>query len=224
MSFFKFPRTPHLFVPDGANIRDDKQLSEEEIRVFLQGTIIVEEKVDGANLGISFNHEGQLVFQNRNTQFTHSTPGQFEKLGEWVYQKYKELENILRQDFILFGEWCYAKHSIAYTQLPDWFIAFDIYDKQQQQFLSKPKRDAMLLSMGLTIIPAIAQKKFTKSALWQLLLQSKSAFAEVPVEGFYLRIDKGEYLQKRAKLVRPGFMQQIETHWSKQALVANTLA
>jgi hypothetical protein len=38
--------------------------------------------------------------------------------------------------FILFGEWVYAKHSIHYSKLPAYFIAFDIFDLQNQSFLS----------------------------------------------------------------------------------------
>jgi len=37
-------------------------------------------------------------------------------------------------DVILYGEWCYAKHSIHYTMLPDYFIAFDIFLKSAQRY------------------------------------------------------------------------------------------
>ena len=54
-SFFKFPSTPHLAVLENSNIRDDKVLSKEERELFLQHNVYVEEKIDGANLGISFD-------------------------------------------------------------------------------------------------------------------------------------------------------------------------
>jgi hypothetical protein len=38
---------------------------------------------------------------------------------------------------ILFGEWLMARHTMAYDMLPDWFIAFDIFDTATNQFLSK---------------------------------------------------------------------------------------
>ena len=31
---------------------------------------------------------------------------------------------------VLFGEWCLARHSVPYTRLPGYFIAFDIYSKR----------------------------------------------------------------------------------------------
>ena len=41
------------------------------------------------------------------------------------------LYEILDQDTILFGEWLYAKHSISYNNLPDYFLAFDLYNKKK---------------------------------------------------------------------------------------------
>ena len=39
-------------------------------------------------------------------------------------------------EFILFGEWVYARHSVHYRRLPHYFFEFDIYDKRSQEFLS----------------------------------------------------------------------------------------
>lgn len=65
MEFLKFPRTPHLFVVSGLDIRDDKVLPEPEYQLFLNNNIIIEEKVDGANVGISLSKKGDLLIQNR---------------------------------------------------------------------------------------------------------------------------------------------------------------
>jgi hypothetical protein len=32
---------------------------------------------------------------------------------------------------ILFGEWCRAQHSVFYSRLPDYFLAFDIWDRYE---------------------------------------------------------------------------------------------
>ena len=41
------------------------------------------------------------------------------------------------------------------------------------------------------------------------------------MEGVYLRIDSDERLLERGKIVRPDFVQAIETHWMAKALVKN---
>jgi hypothetical protein len=54
---------------------------------------------------------------------------QFKSIESWAASK-PQLWELLSKDVILFGEWMYAKHSIHYTRLPDYFIAFDIYDRK----------------------------------------------------------------------------------------------
>lgn len=51
--YFKFPSTKHIMLPDDENARRDKVLGSDEIKEFLSNQITIEEKVDGANLGIS---------------------------------------------------------------------------------------------------------------------------------------------------------------------------
>ena len=58
-----FPRTPHLFGSRPG--RDDKVLSETETDAMLAGPLVVQEKVDGSNVGLSLDDAGQLLLQNR---------------------------------------------------------------------------------------------------------------------------------------------------------------
>ena len=64
-NFFKFPSTPHLALLGDVDIRGDKVMSEHERDEFLGHELVVEEKVDGANLGISFDSNGNIRAQNR---------------------------------------------------------------------------------------------------------------------------------------------------------------
>ena len=59
--FNKFPSTPHLALLGGVGVRDDKVMSEFERCEFLRHELVVEEKVDGANLGISFDESKKEV-------------------------------------------------------------------------------------------------------------------------------------------------------------------
>ena len=53
--FFKFPTTPHLTILGTGKVREDKVLTQLERDYFLEHKLTVEEKIDGANLGISFD-------------------------------------------------------------------------------------------------------------------------------------------------------------------------
>lgn len=220
--FFKFPSTPHLATLAGVDIRGDKVLSEPERAEFLQHDLVVEEKVDGANLGISFDSEGNVRAQNRGAYLHLPGSGQWKKLGDWVSHRTDALFEHLSDHFILFGEWCYAQHSVFYDRLPDWFLGFDLYDKQVGRFLASGRRDGLLTKMCIAQVPVIARGRFTYPAIKKLLSQSK--LTDQPAEGLYLRFDQNDWLAQRAKLVRPAFIQSVEQHWSCSAFRPNRLS
>ena len=83
--FFRFPHTPHLAWLGAGQPRDDKVLSPEEAREILSGEVVVEEKVDGANLGLSVDDDGELRVQNRGTYLDLNTShAQFKPLRRWL--------------------------------------------------------------------------------------------------------------------------------------------
>lgn len=219
--FFKYPTTPHLVTLAGVNIRGDKVLSESERDEFLQHDLVVEEKVDGANLGISFDSEGNIRAQNRGAYLHLPGSGQWKKLKEWLAPRTDILFENLTDRYILFGEWCYAQHSVFYDRLPDWFLGFDIYDKLSCHFLSSSRRDDLCKKMRIAQVPVIVCGRFIFPELVKLLSQSK--LTDQPAEGLYLRFDQGEWLAQRAKLVRPAFIQSVEQHWSRSAIKPNRL-
>ncbi len=69
----------------------------------------------------------EICFQNRSHYVTTETATQWKMLDNWKRQHQESLYSILTPNLILFGEWCYSKHSIHYTRLPDYFLAFDVY-------------------------------------------------------------------------------------------------
>lgn len=218
-SFYKFPSTPHLAALGGIDIRNDKVMSEDERRIFLEREIVVEEKIDGANLGVSFDASGSPRFQNRG-QFIHPPfSGQWKTLLSWMDPKMDVLFDALSDRYILFGEWCYAQHSLAYNRLPDWFIGFDLYDKKESKFLPTAHRNTFLENAGIFIVPQVGRGVFTLPELLELFARSR--FGENSVEGLYLRLENDSQLCQRAKLVQKQFIQSIGAHWAKGAIKTN---
>ena len=67
--FIKYPRTPHLFGSKGTD--DDKHLSRQEFEgLIADPSLIVEEKIDGTNVGIHFTSGGRMVLQCRGREIT----------------------------------------------------------------------------------------------------------------------------------------------------------
>lgn len=219
---YKFPSTPHLAWLGSQPVRDDKVLTPDEVGSILTNPVEVEEKIDGANLGISFDEDGSIRFQNRGNWLEGKLTGQWERLRGWAAGHEAALRAHLPQNHVLFGEWCYAKHSVFYDRLPDWFVAFDIYDSATQKFWSAERRNSLLQPAGIFPVPKIASGRFTLQQLTQML-EKPSEFGTEPREGIYIRHEQDGRLIARAKLVRPGFVQQIGVHWSKSIIQTNRL-
>lgn len=205
----------------GVDVRDDKVMSESERDDFLRHPLVIEEKVDGANLGISFDSQGNIRVQNRGAYLPLPATGQWKKLESWLAPRIDALFDHLADKRILFGEWCYAQHSVFYDRLPDWFLGFDLYDKQVGRFYSSERRDDCFSRLEIAAVPFLARGNFSLSEIQRWITKSK--LGEQSAEGVYLRVDQGDWLVQRAKLVGAGFIQALEQHWSRSALRPNRL-
>lgn len=162
----KFPRTRHLLDLGGNGVtRDDLLMSKSEAECFLKGkNISVEEKLDGANIGFSISEDSRILVQNRSHYVTSSSHRQFSTLDNWVLEHEGALFSIVGSGkFILYGEWLYAKHSIFYTNLPSQFMAFDIFNVQEGEFVSRRERNLLLEGTGIETVPLITERTFKQA-------------------------------------------------------------
>lgn len=222
--FFRFPHTPHLAWLGSGQPRDDKVLSAAEAEALLAGEVVVEEKVDGANIGFSTTESGELQVQNRGSYLDRERAHpQFRPLWSWMPAREPELVNALWPNLMLFGEWCYAVHSVVYDRLPDWFLGFDVHDLEADAFWETARRDALLSELRLSPVPRLAKGRFSVEGL-KRLLAGQSRVGGGPMEGLVVRQESGGFTTARAKLVRAEFAQAIEEHWSRGPLRRNKLA
>ncbi|MFW9616421.1 RNA ligase family protein [Aquabacterium sp.] len=219
--FFRFPHTPHIAWLSKGTPRDDKVLAPSEAEALLQHAVVVEEKLDGANMGISFSSEAVLHVQNRGQYLNKPYGGQFARLDEWLAIREGDLFDALGDQLILFGEWCAAQHSLDYDGLPDWYMAFDVYDRQAQKFWSTRRRHELAVKLGLREVPRVSQGQTSLSELTQWVEAHRSHYRDGHLEGVVIRYEDDDWLLQRAKLVRPDFVQAIEEHWRNRAIQWN---
>ncbi|KAF9548631.1 hypothetical protein EC957_005870 [Mortierella hygrophila] len=156
-------------------------------------------------------------------------------------------ENKVLQDgmapYVLYGEWLYAKHSVQYTGLQSWFIPFDLFDVKTGTFVSRAVFRRAIGKTHLVANPAVEVPEgiygdVDKTLTWTLeKLHSRSSLMrgseEVGkegeadtkkdrVEGLYFRIDQGDRLLMRSKVVRPDFIAG-EERWGTKEQVANQM-
>lgn len=216
----KFPRTKHA-INLGSATRDDLILTKEELAKILEYLLYIEEKIDGSNLGIFIDENIVIKAQNRSHIIDSTYHPQYKYLDKWLMQHSDTLLSILEPcNEILYGEWLYMKHSLNYISLPDYFIAFDIYNKTTKTFLNRDALEKRLKNTNIQLVPIIAKQKFKNISDIQKLLTSKSQFYDGFVEGIYIRACDDEKTLYRAKLVRKDFKSGND---NKNIVVVNTI-
>ena len=250
-NFIKYPRTPHLC---GSRLQPgDAEAGQIDIATLSGGLQIWEEKIDGANAAISFP-DGCLMLQSRGHPLNGGArENQFSLFKAWASCHEYQLRSILGQRYIMFGEWCYAKHTVFYDVLPHYFLEFDIYDREQKLFLSTKARHMLLRGSVVVSVPVLHEGKLMterqirnllrsllyKSGDWRKNLFHASTTAGVPIElaeqqtdmsllaeGLYLKHEDERQVLARYKYVRADFLQTIldsGSHWAERPLIANRL-
>jgi len=181
----KFPRTSHLFDAGGTSTTsDDLVMSCDDamLRLMSDGStrVIIEEKIDGANLGISLcPMSAKILVQNRSHYISNGEHAQFSQITEWIELHRLELVDILsggalspkggiqincQNKLILYGEWVVARHSIPYQRLPGYFIAFDLFDKDASRFYSRERFHNIMRGSGVPVVPIIEIRNFASDA------------------------------------------------------------
>ncbi len=237
----KYPRTQHI---KGSKLQDgDYDLSQIPFSKIQNKNIVIEEKVDGANVGISFSTDGELLLQSRG----HFLVGGYKErhydlLKIFANENYQQLYSVLGDKYIMYGEWLYAKHKIYYDALPSYFLEFDVYDKQKGVFLDTTSRRELLKDLPICSVPVLASGKFdslekvlsfltnskykTENCEQNLLqtinalnLDKEECLSETDLsplmEGLYIKVEENGIVTNRMKYVRYSFTQPNSVTTSK---------
>lgn len=249
--FIKYPRTPHL---EGSRLQPG-DTSDDQVSMFHINSLdcdkIWEEKIDGANTGISFTDSDELQLQSRgHVLLGGHRENQFNLFKSWATAKSDDFYCILGRRYIMYGEWCYAKHSVFYDALPHYFMEFDIYDKEDECWLDTPTRHKMLEHSGIHSVPVVHTGPVNSKNLMNLVKPSlyktpgwRESMAiqalrhdldpvrianetdkEDQSEGLYLKCECFGRVIGRYKFIRPSFVQTIienGTHWSDRPILPN---
>ena len=65
------------------------------------------------------------------------------------------LREILGRRYVMYGEWLYARHTIACDRLAHFFIEFDILDRDSGEFLSTERRASLLAGGPVVSVPVL---------------------------------------------------------------------
>jgi hypothetical protein len=233
---YKYPRTRHI---EGSGLqRGDEDLDMARFEEIAGRYLVVEEKMDGANCAVSFDADGKLLLQSRGHFLTGGPrERQFHLFKTWASRYTSELWEALGERYVMYGEWLYAKHTVFYTDLPHYFLEFDIYDKVDHVFLSTERRMRFLeqapfvasvhvLHSGVVpskraLVEMIGPSHFIADDNLDMLRQRCEAYKldyaqalsetdrTVLMEGLYIKVEEAGIVKERYKYVRAGFLQAV---------------
>lgn len=236
LEILKYPRTPHL---EGSRLQPGDEGDEHVRLATLTGRhAVVEEKLDDANVGISFTSGGELLLQSRGHYLVGGgRERQFAPFKQWACAHEARLLALLEDRYVMYGEWMFAKHSVSYDRLPHWFCEFDVYDRVDEVFLSTPRRHALLADSAVVSVPvlragpmprdvralrALVRRSLAKSTHWRdafeqavqrqgldLALAWRQTDKSDLAEGLYVKVEDEHQVLGRYKWVRPDFVQTI---------------
>ena len=234
-SVYKYPKTYHLV---GSGLPQSKKAKAKvPFEAIASRHLVVEEKMDGANVAISFDSTGKLLLQNRGHFLTGGgREKHFSLFKQWAYGRSRELYSVLGDRYILYGEWLYAKHTIFYNHLPHYFLEYDVLDLQSEAFLATPVRQQLLQKLAIVSVPIlytgkptsypeiislVGQSNYIKDNHLETL-KSWCQLKNLPVtinlettdnsslmEGLYIKIEEDGIVKERYKYVREEFIATI---------------
>jgi hypothetical protein len=247
----KYPRTPHL---EGSRLQPgDHDLAQVPLAALRGRYLVVEEKVDGANAGISVTG-GELRLQSRGHYLVGGhRERHWDLFKQWAHAHAAALRAVIG-DNVLYGEWLYAKHTIFYDRLPHYFLEFDVREPDGS-FWSTARRRALLAGAPFVrsvpvvwegvcrdpgALPGLVAPSLYKSAGWRAALAASAEGAGVAAErasretdpsdqaeGLYIKVEEAGRVVERYKWIRASFLTAVVdsgSHWLARPIVPNRLA
>lgn len=208
IALIKYPRTPHL--PYSASVTDDDRTLENDDN-FKGKEVVVTIKMDGENSTIYDDgsyHARSLTSVHRDY---HS----------WLLSYIPTIQYCIPKHCRLCGEYMYAKHSIGYNNLDSYFLAFSLWDNENN-CVSWDDFEKFCNDNNISHVPVIYRGIYDANII--------KGLAENVVrdgqEGLVVRLaDKfhfGQFEKCIAKYVRPNHVQTDE-HWSLSKIEKNEL-
>jgi hypothetical protein len=205
---FKYQTTHHFEWSPGVS-NDDEVLKSSAH--FVGKRVIATKKMDGENTSIYWD----------SYMHARSIDGHGHESQDWVKgQVVPYVAPHLPEGWRICGENLYAKHSLAYDNLPTYFMVFSIWDAENRALSWDDTKEWCEL-LGLQTVPVlydgIWDEKIIRQLATQLDLNTDEGYVVRVADSFSFQ----DFVMSLAKYVRKGHV-QTDRHW-KRTWVPNKL-
>jgi hypothetical protein len=203
-----YPRIPHL-VP-GRGTQDDRVLGPNEADAFLTRPVLVEEKLDGANV-VVWLHDGRVECALRSGSGAQDRGRQLGPLRAWLAERTDRLR-VLLDERALYAEWLLVAHGVRYDALSAYLVGLDLWSPTSG-FVAPDIREELLTQARLVTPPELHRGPIGSIDRLEGLLGRSHAGSE-PMEGVVVRTLDGRE-PRIAKLLRSGFSPATDAAWRR---------
>lgn len=216
----KYNRTFHFPFSPGATSDDKIAASVEKL---IGVPIVLTEKIDGSNT--SLEYDGCYARTHAGAP-THPSFDMLKVL-------HASIKHEINPDVQLFGEWCYAKHSIEYSELPGYFLLFNVrylnYTLDLADWASWEEVEFWAKEIGVSTVPVLFKGTINSEKELKTLVESfmtqPSACGGIR-EGVVARVQRefkdDDFDTCVLKCVRKNHV-NTSAHWLHQVIVKNKL-
>lgn len=212
----KYPRTFHLPNSPG-NTSDDKKI--DSVESILNKKVVITEKLDGSNVCL----ERDVCYaRSHSGPPTHESFDQFKAI-------HASIKHLIPENFQIYGEYCFALHSIYYGKLPNYLNIFAVKDEAKNIWLSWEDVKLWADELKLPTVPELLVNEFDNQKdilnTAEYLSKQKSLYGEIR-EGIVIRLynsfDDVDFSKSVMKWVRENHVTS-NTHWKNQKIIKNKL-
>ena len=203
-----YPRVPHLV--EGCGTSDDVTLDPASVRALLSRPVLVEEKLDGANV-VLWLVEGVVKCALRSGAAGMDRARQLGPLRAWIGEHHDRLVEVLAGVRAVYTEWLLLTHTVHYDRLSDYVVVLDVL-RADGAFAGVDERDAVATALGLPVAPVLHRGVVAGGLDGLNRLAGVSTFADLAMEGLVVRTLDGS-APRVAKLVRRGFVAIDSDEW-----------
>lgn len=135
----------------------------------------------------------------------------------WIKNFWASIKHEIPPNMRICGENLYARHSIAYTDLPSYFMGFSVWE--DDLCLDWDSTIEWFSLLGITSVPIWYRGVYQNSII-------PKSLPSLTVEGYVIRNTQSflykDFENNIAKFVRKNHVQTDE-HWMNQTVIPNTL-
>ncbi|WP_114963099.1 RNA ligase family protein [Tritonibacter mobilis] len=203
----KYGRTFHL--PTSPGVGSDDKIIQDLTHMRAADEVVFTEKMDGENTTI---FSGGCHARSPDSGYHASR--------DWMKAYAAGISPSLSENERIVGEYLFAKHSVAYDELPSYFLGFAWIVGDEVQ--SWDETLGRFEELGVMPVPVLQRGKFNDAGVNSVLnlldLNTQEGFVVRSISPF-LESDMATHI---AKYVREGHVQS-DIHWTKAQIVKNGL-